>query len=60
VATPFESWATKVGWSAGAGIERHLGGNLTARIEYLHLDFIVRLGLNYKFDPLVPTAGWRS
>ena len=81
VATPFESWATKVGWSAGAGIERHLGGNLTARIEYLHLDFgkvsggatnllanstpliftyshrvtddIVRLGLNYKFDPLV-------
>jgi opacity protein-like surface antigen len=81
VATPIENWATKVGWSAGAGIERHLGGNLTARIEYLHLDFgkvsggatnllanstpliftyshratddIVRLGVNYKFDPVV-------
>ena len=81
VATSIEAWTTKVGWSAGAGIERHLGGNLTARVEYLHLDFgkvssgatsllfnstpltltynhrvtddIVRIGLNYKFDPVV-------
>jgi opacity protein-like surface antigen len=80
VATSIDEWAYKVGWSAGTGIERHLGGNLTARIEYLHLDFgkasssaisllanstpvtftynhrvtndIVRLGLNYKFDPV--------
>jgi opacity protein-like surface antigen len=80
VATTIDEWAYKVGWSAGAGIERHLGGNLTGRFEYLHLDFgkvsgsaisllanstpltltynhrvtndIVRLGLNYKFDPI--------
>ncbi len=38
-ATTIDEWAYKVGWSAGAGIERHLGGNLTGRIEYLHLDF---------------------
>ena len=80
VATTIDEWTYKVGWSAGAGIERHLGGNLTGRVEYLHLDFgnvsssaisllanstpvtltynhrvtndIVRLGLNYKFDPV--------
>ncbi len=68
----------KAGWTAGAGIEAHLGGNLTGKVEYLYLDFgrvstaatnpsnstplavnldsrvtdhIVRVGLNYKFDP---------
>ena len=30
---------TKAGWSAGAGVEQHLGANLTGRVEYLHLDF---------------------
>jgi len=30
---------TKAGWTAGAGIESHLGGNWTGKIEYLHLDF---------------------
>jgi len=39
VATTIDEWTYKVGWSAGAGIERHLGGNLTGRVEYLHLDF---------------------
>jgi opacity protein-like surface antigen len=80
-ATTIDEWTYKVGWSAGAGVERHLGGNLTGRVEYLHLDFgnvsgsaisllansqpvtltynhrvtndILRLGLNYKFDPIV-------
>jgi opacity protein-like surface antigen/outer membrane receptor protein involved in Fe transport len=79
VASLIDALTIKLGWSAGGGIERHLGGNLTGRIEYLHLDFgktsvdaaslllnstpvtltynhrvtddIVRLGLNYKFDP---------
>jgi hypothetical protein len=81
VVTIIDEWAYKVGWSAGAGVERHLGGSLTGRLEYLHLDFgkisggatnlsfnsmpltftdnhritndIIRLGLNYKFDPAV-------
>src|SRR5262249_250712 len=30
---------TKAGWTAGAGIESHLGGNWTGKIEYLHLNF---------------------
>jgi high affinity Mn2+ porin len=30
---------TKAGWSVGGGVERHLGANLTGRVEYLHLDF---------------------
>src|SRR5262249_7247835 len=74
----FYDHRTKAGWTAGAGIETHLSGNLTGKIEYLYLDFgsvststtnplnatpvavnlesrvtdhIVRVGLNYKFDP---------
>ena len=30
---------TKLGWAAGAGVERHLIGNLSGKIEYLHMDF---------------------
>src|SRR4029079_7908614 len=29
---------TKVGWTAGGGIEAALGGNWTAKVEYLHVD----------------------
>src|SRR5215468_9556490 len=74
----FYDHRTKTGWTAGAGIETHLSGNLTGKIEYLYLDFgsvststsnplnatpvavnlesrvtdhIVRVGLNYRFDP---------
>ncbi len=74
----FYDHRTKAGWTAGAGIEAHLGGNVTGKVEYLYLDFgrvstaatnplnatpitvnldsrvtdhIVRVGLNYKFDP---------
>jgi iron complex outermembrane recepter protein len=74
----FYDHRTKVGWTAGAGIETHLSGNLTGKVEYLYLDFgsvatatsnplnatpvavnlesrvsdhIVRVGLNYRFDP---------
>jgi iron complex outermembrane receptor protein len=82
IATPvglgFYDHRTKAGWTAGAGFETHLSGNLTGKVEYLYLDFgrvstastnplnstplavsldsrvtdhIVRVGLNYKFDP---------
>jgi outer membrane immunogenic protein len=76
--TNFVSRTAKVGWTVGGGIETRLVGNVTGKIEYLHMDFgsdsaagrnnqnvmpvavsinsrvtddIVRLGLNYKFDP---------
>jgi iron complex outermembrane recepter protein len=29
----------KTGWTAGGGVETHLGGNWTGKIEYLYLDF---------------------
>jgi opacity protein-like surface antigen/outer membrane receptor protein involved in Fe transport len=72
--------ALRAGWAAGAGFEARLAGNVTAKIEYLHIDFgydkglalfpqnatpiavnfnsritenLVRVGLNYKFDPYV-------
>src|SRR5262249_42078507 len=87
----FYDHRTKAGWTAGAGIETHLSGNLTGKVEYLYLDFgrvstatsnplnatpvavnldsrvtdhVVRVGLNYKFDPAravyAPAAGSTS
>src|SRR5581483_10184964 len=29
----------RLGWTAGAGVDAHLIGNWTGRLEYLHLDF---------------------
>jgi opacity protein-like surface antigen len=76
----FISRQLRAGWTAGAGIEARLAGNVTGKIEYLHVDFgsdtaptsspqnarpiaidfrsritedLVRLGVNYKFDPYV-------
>jgi outer membrane immunogenic protein len=31
--------ATRVGWTAGAGIEHAVAGNWTVKVEYLHYDF---------------------
>ena len=36
--TPFSTNATNFGWTAGAGIEGVIGGNWTARLEYLYVD----------------------
>ena len=30
--------STQVGWTAGAGIEGRIGGNWTAKLEYLYMD----------------------
>jgi high affinity Mn2+ porin len=30
---------TKLGWAAGVGLEQHLFGNVTGKIEYLHMEF---------------------
>ncbi len=38
VAASFSNSTTKVGWTAGAGVEGALGGNWTAKLEYLYLD----------------------
>jgi iron complex outermembrane receptor protein len=35
----FYDHRTKAGWTAGAGLEAHLSGNLTGKLEYLYLDF---------------------
>jgi outer membrane immunogenic protein len=34
----FSNTETRVGWTAGAGIEGAIGGNWTAKLEYLYLD----------------------
>src|SRR5262249_46156128 len=36
--TSYSDSATKAGWTAGGGIEASLGGNWTAKAEYLYLD----------------------
>ena len=74
----FTSRVVKPGWALGGGVEARLFGNVSGKVEYLHMDFgnqttlvanpnntvpvavtfnsrlkddIVRVGLNYKFDP---------
>jgi opacity protein-like surface antigen len=37
--TVFGHHTGKTGWTAGGGVEAHLGGNWTGKIEYLYLDF---------------------
>jgi len=37
--TGFSHHVTKAGWTLGAGLEAHLVGNWTGKIEYLHMDF---------------------
>jgi outer membrane immunogenic protein len=60
-----DSHETKAGWTAGGGIEAHISGPWSAKLEYLYVDLgrggsvlgsdskfqtnIVRAGLNYKF-----------
>jgi outer membrane immunogenic protein len=38
VTANFSNSSTRVGWTAGAGIEGALAGNWTAKLEYLYLD----------------------
>jgi outer membrane immunogenic protein len=63
-----EQSTTRLGWTIGAGWERKITPNLSAKIEYLYVDFgstniggldvdlstnIVRAGLNYRLGDLV-------
>jgi outer membrane immunogenic protein len=38
VAALFSNTRTNVGWTIGGGIEGHLGGNWTGKLEYLYMD----------------------
>jgi outer membrane immunogenic protein len=38
VPSAFSNSSTKVGWTVGAGIEGAIGGNWTAKLEYLYVD----------------------
>jgi outer membrane immunogenic protein len=38
VAGSFSNSSTRVGWTVGAGVEGAIGGNWTARLEYLYID----------------------
>jgi opacity protein-like surface antigen len=39
VLVPFDTLKIKAGWAAGLGVEAHLGGPWTGKLEVLHLDF---------------------
>jgi len=39
VSTPFDNRLTRFGWTLGGGVEMHLIGNWTGKIEYLHMDY---------------------
>jgi high affinity Mn2+ porin len=47
---------TKLGWAAGAGIEVHLIGNLTGKIEYLHMAFSRDSAISSNLDNATPLA----
>jgi outer membrane immunogenic protein len=38
LSVPFSNATTKIGWTVGAGVEGHLSGNWTAKLEYLYVD----------------------
>jgi iron complex outermembrane recepter protein len=54
---PFDTVHAKGGWAAGTGIEAHLGGSWTAKVEYLHLDFgtVSSPTINDQGSPLINT-----
>jgi iron complex outermembrane recepter protein len=39
ISTGFSNRTIRAGWAIGVGLERHLAGNWTGKIEYLHTDF---------------------
>jgi outer membrane immunogenic protein len=50
----FSSSTTKVGWTVGAGVEKMLGGNWSAKLEYLYMD----LGtVSNSFATTIPALG---
>jgi outer membrane immunogenic protein len=52
--TPFSNSATRVGWTAGGGLEATLIGNWTWKVEYLYMDFGTA---NFTTAAVAPFAG---
>lgn len=53
-ANVFSSSSTKVGWTVGAGFEKMMGGNWSAKLEYLYVD----LGtVSNSFATTIPALG---
>jgi outer membrane immunogenic protein len=57
VSATFSNSETKVGWTAGAGIEGALGGNWTAKLEYLYLDLGTTSG-SFTTPIVAPSGGF--
>jgi opacity protein-like surface antigen len=54
--TVFGQHTRKAGWTAGGGLEAHLGGNWTGKVEYLYLDFGTAEGSTFNFLNSTPIA----
>ena len=50
--TPFSFSKTSVGWTAGGGVEGHLAGNWTWKVEYLFMTFDEPSGTVTDADPV--------
>ena len=50
----FSNSDTRIGWTAGAGIEGAIGGNWTAKLEYLYMDLGTASG---SFLTTIPASG---
>ena len=60
--TPVGFSTTKVGWTAGAGVETKLGGGWSAKLEYLFVNLgsvtdTMPIGINPAFGPAFNTGG---
>ena len=55
VAERFDSLKVKLGWGAGLGLEAHLMGPWTGKLEYLHMDLgtVVSSAINDASVPVV-------
>ncbi len=53
------SSATKVGWTAGAGLEAAITDNVTGRIEYRHTDLGTHAGSSYTSNDVLVGVGFK-
>lgn len=51
---PFGFSDTNFGWTVGGGLEAHLGGNWTGKLEYLYIDFGSVSGTAFHLTNVIP------